>query len=122
MNGEKEQKQSIAIGEDLLKKADSYKVKAKIYLDYIIKAAYWKALESIEGSNYPKQMLKAIAGKDHYKGWDLTYEIYLRHWLASHYRSLEPEILGHIVSLGFFPKVCLLMREGMSVYSHQEFS
>ena len=97
---QREQIKSDALSEYV--KTDCVKRKAKLTIDGVIFAHYWRAREDIEKAKQTQTKLRKIRGKKYYSGYILDIDHYTRHWLWANGDGQEPDVIEAIKDIYFY--------------------
>lgn len=103
-------------GIELLKnKRESY-VAAQIYLHLIMTADYWLARNEINRQKDKRKLLRKIAPKKYYKGYELDIDHYTEHYLYSNKHLLNEAVYRELCEF-YTPKKCKYLPMGCTKYS-----
>ncbi len=106
-------------GRELLKHAHSTTEQARIHLNFIILAHYWRAVEQLYNQSGVGRKLKKIYGKEYYPGVDLDIDTYTRHWMAANADVPGPDVYQELIKI-YNPVQSKYMRKGYTVYSFDD--
>lgn len=111
-----EREQQKAEAWQLLESAEeSLETKARALL-LVIDAHYWRAREHLEALPMAKQ--RRIHGKRYCSGYELSVDVYTRHWLHANGNRIAPEVMQAVREQWYYePEASKFLEQGKTIYA-----
>lgn len=94
--------------------------KANIFLKDIIFSYYYLAVKYLEKNQLYKTFLRKIAAKDYFPGYELDYNLYVRHWLHANDHLMDKETYQFFISKIAKPLKSIYLPYGHTIYVERD--